>query len=177
MRISEVYLNSMYSFGFIFLLRLQHELLQDGVIARDDADGEHFTAAAVRVLLPRATYAQPVSPVVNGVCRVRCWLEHYARLHFPRDVIVVLIVVAKGVVPRACAEARRRRPGCRLELAGALPFGSMRQPQHQPVIGVVLLRKVRSQKEGCVRVALVRAAALGRGKSELTIYEVRPVAQ
>ena len=58
----------MFGILLVFLFGLEHERLEDGVVACDDADGEHLVAAAV--LFAAAADAQPVPAVVNCVCGI-----------------------------------------------------------------------------------------------------------
>ncbi len=126
MRVSEVYLYPMYGLCFIFLLGLQYELLQDRVVTCDDADGEDFTAAPIS--LATASYAKPVTLVIDGVGRVRRRLEDDAGLDFAWDIFVFLVFVTARVVCYAGTESGSGSTCGRLEFSRTLPLGTTRKP-------------------------------------------------
>lgn len=60
----------MFHISFILPLGLQHELLQHGVIASDDADFEFFVASVERVASLRTGDSEPVTAVKDGMSRI-----------------------------------------------------------------------------------------------------------
>lgn len=93
-----------------------------------------------------------MTPVIDGVRRVRRGLENNTCLDFARRriLITVFFLVSERVVTGLSAcEARGRRSRGRLELPRALPLWAAREPQHKPVIRVVFLREMSSEEESC----------------------------
>lgn len=144
-RVSEINLDPMHGLSLVLLFGLEDELLEDGVIAGDDADGEQLAVASVVLASP--SYAQPVAPVVNGMCCIRRGLEHHSCLDLSWDVLVFFVVIAKGVVCYPSTKSGIGRASGRLEFARTLPFWTTREPEHEPVIGVIFLREVGCQEE------------------------------
>lgn len=68
-------------------------------------------------------------------------------IHLGRLGAVVVVIAERVIAKRARHHTRRDGPRGGLELAGALPLGALREPEHEPVIGVILLGEVRSQEE------------------------------
>lgn len=56
--------------GFILALGLQHQLLQNDVVASDDADLQALSAAVVRIVLVGPSDAKPVAAVVDRMGRI-----------------------------------------------------------------------------------------------------------
>jgi hypothetical protein len=155
-----------HSLRLIFLLGLKDELLQDRVVTGNDAkgrgskifferekienapDGQNLAVAAIG--LPRTPNPEPVASVVDGVGGIERGLENDTclDLSWRQFVVNFLVVIAKRVVCCAC-EPRRRRACSRLKLPRALPLWATREPQHKPVIWIVLLGKVGREEECC----------------------------
>ena len=71
-RVSKVDLDAVDCLCLVLLLGLEDELLEDGVVAGDDGDGEDLAGAAVGVGLAGAADAQPVPAVVNCMSSILC---------------------------------------------------------------------------------------------------------
>ena len=89
--------------------------------------------------------------VINRVCGICSGLENDSGLDLARDVVFTVVVVAERIVRHLGGEPGCRCPGCRLELPRPLPFGATREPEHQPVIWVILLGEVGREEEGYER--------------------------
>lgn len=143
-RVGEVDLYPMYRLSLVLLLGLQDELLEDGVIPRDNGHGDDL---ATGVVLAPALYAQPVTAVVDGVGGVGCRLEDDACLDATRRVVILFLLVAEGVVGYTGAETGRGRTRRGLKLARTLPLGATGEPEHEPVVRVILFREVGGKEE------------------------------
>ena len=75
--------------GLVLLLGLEDELLEDGVVAGDDGDGEDLAGAAVGVALACAADAEPVAAVVDRVGRVGGRLEDDAGADLAGDAVAI----------------------------------------------------------------------------------------
>lgn len=91
-RVGEVDLNAVHGLGFVLLLCLEDELLQDRVVARNDGDREHLAA---RVVLATALDTEPVTFIIDRMRRVGRRLENNARLDSTRRLLIFLVVVTK----------------------------------------------------------------------------------
>lgn len=92
-----------------------------------------------------------MTAVVDGVRRVCSWLEDDSSLDLARNVLFTLVVVAERIVSYPRGKPGCGRPGRRLKLPRPLPLGTTREPEHQPVIGIILFGEVGSEEEGCER--------------------------
>jgi hypothetical protein len=128
-----------------------------------------------------------MTAIVDGVRRVDGGLKDDAGLDFTWTLLVVvfLFVIAKGVVGGVGGETGRRRPSGRLKFATSLPFRSTREPKHQPIIRIILLREMGSQEKGYTvfnfliifffLVDSLRMDSKQEKRVELTIHKVRPL--
>jgi hypothetical protein len=96
--------------------------------------------------------------VVYGVGGIKSGLEHDASRDFPRHVIIIVpgydccrgcaivpkILLTKGV---GVVGAYTRRTSGSLKLSGSLPFRAAGEPEHEPVVWVVLLGEVGREEE------------------------------
>jgi hypothetical protein len=93
--------------------------------------------------------------VINGMGRIKSRLKDHACGDFARQVVIaclnrgtrsviVQVFLAKGV---GGVGTDTRGTGCRLELSGTLPFGTAGEPEHEPIVRVVLLGEVGREEE------------------------------
>jgi hypothetical protein len=85
-----------------------------------------------------------VTSVVDGMCGVKRRLEDDSGFEFAGGIVVAFFFVPKRVLT---TQTERRGPRGRLKLSGTLPLGTTGEPEHQPVIGIVLFREVGGEKE------------------------------